>query len=444
MKRDWLLSIAVGLLTLIVTLVLLRWFAPGLIGAPVDMQIARIEEKLPPYFEVVFPSARTDTSSFLLPDPRTRVRSRPLLFEEAVAGPHDLLGFRNSSVPRIAEVVVIGDSQTYGNNSVLTNNWPSRMARELNLAVKDVYSMAVGGWGAAQYLYMVDKAYVFHPRVLVVAFYSGNDPLDSFHMAYGLEEWAFLRPNSSIEADDAPRVSFPAPKDQWWKVEFADGVSTVFTPTLRKASNSGHPVVQAGWDVMINAGLLINRQARAAGTQAIFTVIPTKESVYAAKVTAEGLNSPEDYRQLVKSEAAYIRRMQQVISAEEGAVFVDLLPELQAAAMDNTALYPEDINGHPVAAGYAVIGDAVAEAVSGFLSPAPEGFLLIHGGEDKYTPVLARSGGLWFFSTNEVIAGNGWRDVEPTLVQPRDVAGVPRLGVINEVDPVRFGPDSDR
>ncbi len=112
------------------------------------------------------------------------MRGNPLYPAHGTLGPHDLLGFRNHAVPRMAELVIIGDSQTYGNNAVLSDNWPNQLARALNRPADDVYSMAVGGWGAVQYLAMFEKGLRFQPRVIVIAFYSGNDPLDSFHMAY--------------------------------------------------------------------------------------------------------------------------------------------------------------------------------------------------------------------------------------------------------------------
>ena len=47
--------------------------------------------------------------------------------------------------------------------------------------------MASGGWGPVQYLYMAEKALAFRPRVLVVAFYSGNDAFDAVKVAYNLD-----------------------------------------------------------------------------------------------------------------------------------------------------------------------------------------------------------------------------------------------------------------
>jgi hypothetical protein len=441
MLKNWLLVMVSMLVALLLALGLLRWLAPGLLGAPVDMRLVQSTEKLPPYFQVVFGLQGDEVDGFLLEDPLTRLRGKPLFPADAAFGTHDLLGFRNRAVPRVADVVVIGDSQTYGNNAVLSNNWPTRMAASLKKAINGVYSMALGGWGAIQYLYMFDKAAVFQPRVVLVAFYAGNDPLDSFHMAYGLDEWTWLRPDTQIGPGDAPPVAFPAPRDQWWEVAFADGVKTLFTPTLRLASNSEHPVVKAGWGVMANVIREIASRSRDAGIKVLFTVVPTKETVYAEKVARSGLQPPADYQTLVKNETENIAWLRKIATGEENAGFIDLLSPLQKAAMEAKALYPEDINGHPVAAGYDVIGEFMADAIAKYLpEPPAEGFAVIQRGEGKYTPVLLRAGGLWYFGSNEAISENGWNGRKPAVLQPRDAAGMPLLGVINEVDPVRFGP----
>ena len=134
MKREWVLLLTSVTLTVVLALGLLRWLAPGLLGIPVDLQMVRVSEKLPPFFEGVFRIEDYQSPDFILKDPYTSVRAKPLYPEINGMGPNDILGFRNRQVPNVAEVVVIGDSQTYGNNAILEQNWPSRMADQLGLA----------------------------------------------------------------------------------------------------------------------------------------------------------------------------------------------------------------------------------------------------------------------------------------------------------------------
>lgn len=89
-------------------------------------------------------------------------------------------------MPLVADVLTIGDSMTYGTNVLLGSDWPSVLSDRLAPLGAIVYNMSAGGWGGGvQYLEMFPEALFFEPRVVVVAFYTGNDALDSFKDAYG-------------------------------------------------------------------------------------------------------------------------------------------------------------------------------------------------------------------------------------------------------------------
>src|SRR2546428_394876 len=45
------------------------------------------------------------------------------------AGGFDDWGFRNREVPETADIVVIGDSQTYGNTATMEDSWPYVVGR---------------------------------------------------------------------------------------------------------------------------------------------------------------------------------------------------------------------------------------------------------------------------------------------------------------------------
>src|SRR6476620_1551944 len=53
---------------------------------------------------------------------------------------HDANGFRNDSVPQHAEVVVLGDSQTWGVNVKRQDAWPQQLSR---LSERSVYNMGM-------------------------------------------------------------------------------------------------------------------------------------------------------------------------------------------------------------------------------------------------------------------------------------------------------------
>ncbi len=93
---------------------------------------------------------------------------------------HDADGYRNPVVLDQADVVVMGDSQTYGSEVGRHNAWPTLLGGNLGIPV---YNMAFGGWGAGQHYSIADQALAKEPRVLVVGIYAGNDFADAYAFA---------------------------------------------------------------------------------------------------------------------------------------------------------------------------------------------------------------------------------------------------------------------
>jgi tetratricopeptide (TPR) repeat protein len=360
MRKEWFFAAAVALATLVAALGAVQWLAPQLLGVPADLQLVQVSREVPPFFDGVFRDEDYESDEFLVADTYI-IRARPLLSDQGGLGPHDILGFRNREIPHSASIITIGDSQTYGNNAVIDETWPGRVASIL--ANRRLYSMAVGGWGAVEYLEIFDKALRFSPRLVVVAFYTGNDPLESFRRAYARERWASLRPAPSLQLSQMPPVTYPPPESEFWFPTFSDRLATGFTPTYRLASNQDHPVVRAGYEIMAEVARRIGERADAAGARVAFTIIPTKELVFARKVEQDNLTPPADYTSLVAGERANLERLAGEVAAVPGAIYVDVVAPLQEAALLATPLYRADTDGHPVAAGYAVIGETIAERV---------------------------------------------------------------------------------
>lgn len=435
--------LGVTVLTLLVAVGLIRLVAPGLLGGPADLQLVQVDERLPPFFQGVFREEHAGSEAFLLKDPLTRVRARPFYPPGLAIGPHDVLGFRNAAVPVAADIVTIGDSMTYGNNVAMAQDWPSVLQQALQRADVNVYNMSTGGWAAVQYLDMLDKAAAFRPYVVVVAFYTGNDPVESVQMVQGNTHWAWLQASAGIadavSLDGLPAFSLDVPADEQWPVTFDDGVATVFTPQLRLISNTGHPAIDAGYALMARVAELIAERAPALGMQPVFTIIPTKELVHAEKVRAAGLETPGPYRELVAAERERLAALAVRLQALAGARYVDVLEPLQRAALDGTALYRKDTNGHPAEAGYRVIGEHIAAALAG-LVPVPPSGLYAYAGGDSYFPVLVNAEGLWHFQSISFIQRNGWPEGDLRKLTPRQALRLPFQGVIDRVDVQRFGP----
>jgi len=118
--------------------------------------------------------------------PDARLGHRP---DPAYPG-HDRKGFRNPEVPAKAHIVALGDSQTYGTGVKPEDAWPRQLE---SMAGKTVYSMAYGGYGPAHSLILWDEAVALSPKIVIEAFYAGNDLFDSFNLVYNLGQLPELK-----------------------------------------------------------------------------------------------------------------------------------------------------------------------------------------------------------------------------------------------------------
>jgi hypothetical protein len=443
-RNKLLLLIVSTVATVLIALGLIRWLAPGLLGIAPDLQLVQVSREVPPFYDNVFRQEDIEQSEFILQDPIVIKRAVPLFPDRIGMGPNDILGFRNRSVPNVADIVTIGDSQTYGNNAPLELNWPSHMAAALPNKAPTVYNMSCGGWDGIQYLDIFEKALRLSPRVVVVAFYTGNDPFGAFGAVYGSDLWADLRPDQSLQIGDAPASDWPPKPEDMWGVQFLDGTSTVFTPKTRLSSNhQEHPAVKAAYGVLAEVGRRIAESGRRAGVPVAFTVIPTKELVYWPRIRDEGINPPQEYRELIDGESHHISWLGGELAGLEGAQFVDVVKPLQDAAR-SLPIYPSDSNGHPYPGGYRVIGEMVAEAVDRHLIEAPAGLVFETLGPGQMATLYVQDGGKWLFASYELAAANGWSPSDGKFAQSRDLAGFEYRGLITAVDPVSYGPGAWR
>lgn len=438
--KEWILLVGSVVVTVALATGLIGWFAPRLLGLPTDLQLVSVGKAVPSFYEGVFRREDYASRDYLLNDPYTRVRAKPLFPETAGMGPNDILGFRNRGIPNVADIVCIGDSQTYGNNVSLEQNWPSRLLVSIEDKRPILYNASTGGWGGVQYLDVFSNITLLRPRVVVVAFYSGNDSLESFTLAYGSERWASLRLDPELSAGDAPSVAFPPSEDDLWRVEFDDGAATVLTPALRLSANQDHPAVRAGYAIMAEVARQMSVQAAGLGIHVIYTIIPTKELAYAPRLSAAGFEGPPAFAELVEREQRNIAGLGEKLARLESSTYVDVVQPLQDAAMGGVPLYPANHNGHPVAGGYQVIGQTLAAAVDVWLPDRVSGLVAISaGGRGAHLALVTRDG-VSLFDSVRVAEANGWSLDQIRVVPPRDVATLPRRAVIEEVDPNRFGP----
>jgi len=257
------------------------------------------------------------------------------------------------------------------------------------------------------------------------------------------EHWKSLRPDPGLTENDAPKVVFPPPQDEWWQVRFADGVQTVFTPGLRHTSNNRSlAAVRAGYAMLARTAEQI--VSNAGGAKLIMTIIPTKEQVYERKVVADKLNAPASYNQLVVDEKANIAELAEKLTNLPGVTYVDLVAPLQNAAMTNAALYLTNIDGHPTDEGYAKIAEAVAIAMNSTVRKAKvhAGPVFVQVTAKEVAIVFVKDGHYYTLPSKNLnlLTDNGWPiDVEYPVLSQRDLATFTMGGVMT-VGPIFSKP----
>lgn len=230
---------------------------------------------------------------------------------------------------------------------------------QVRLAVS-LYSMATHGWGGIEYFEIFRKAIFFSPKLIIVAFYTGNDPAETFRLAYGDERWKRYRVQGGFTMADYPTAAWPPPENEQEFISFSDGSTRGFTPKVRRISNLRQPAVDAAYDMMGKIADEMGAIARKEKIKLIFTIIPTKELVHSRRVALEGITASEEFTALVRDENEQISRFTTRLSAIEGSAYVNLVADLQELALGGEPLYPSTSDGHPLAEGYASIARLLA------------------------------------------------------------------------------------
>ena len=79
MRKEWLLLLSTVTVTIVLAIGLLRFFAPQLLGIPIDLQMVQVSKEVVPFYENVFRKEDYESKEFSLKDPYTNIRARPLL-----------------------------------------------------------------------------------------------------------------------------------------------------------------------------------------------------------------------------------------------------------------------------------------------------------------------------------------------------------------------------
>lgn len=328
---------------------------------------------------------------------------------------YDRAGFRNASRPGSADLVALGDSQTYGANVAREQAWPQQLGARTGQAV---YNMGFGGYCALHSLLLWPEVEALQPRAVIQAVYAGNDLFDAFSLVYEHDKLPALRSRNPIilrtidslqhEAPLSASISrmfrqeaaLPRLRDwlsdhnalyqvagaakRWlhaqqsrdWAQEKAtaaeqpdfydvfetDSLRTVFTPAYRlRALNQHDPRLAEGLRLLQTALAELRRRSVAGGRDFLVLLLPTKELTFAEQTRADSLRYSPEYWRLVAQEKVMWQQMRHFLQAE-GIAFVDATQVLQAALEQGVSPFPRDSDGHLSAAGQRLVAEAIKKA----------------------------------------------------------------------------------
>jgi lysophospholipase L1-like esterase len=320
---------------------------------------------------------------------------------EPGASGHDQWGFRNREIPPRADVVTIGDSQTYGVGVPRLSSWPAQLSE---LTGRQVYNAALPGYSPVQYHELLRRyALPLKPSVVVVGFYFGNDIPEAYEAVYELSHYAALR-RGDVPPPLKSHVSLPRSKPAFVKrlrrwlsshsvlyrltlstflqryaqhaelivrqpgtdlVRFQHGTSsTVFTPASRlRVLEMDSPDVREGLRLSLVQFELMARLCENAGVAFFIALIPTKERVYQPLIEADpALRQHAVLRELLAQEGEIDQKVRRFLQ-ERGISYINLLSPLQGAASQRP-IYPPHHDGHPNAAGHSVFARVVGRAIA--------------------------------------------------------------------------------
>ena len=306
-----------------------------------------------------------------IPDARLWFRGNPAHPE------HDSRGFRNPHALERADIVLLGDSHTYGTAVSPNDTWARVLAAETGTTV---YNMAFPGWGPGQAAAFLPDALALKPKTILYGLFFGNDFIDALEVDGRSEQLssallpcredrmptgvrAFFSRRSRIygRARRLYRTVVPYPPIREAGDPEAGGASAlvIAAPFYLCHLDDSDPRIRAGIEITKSTLLAMARDARAADATFAVVLLPTKESFFAPRVA--DLDAHDGLAELVAAESRLRDELTAVLRADDIPV-LDVLPALRNAPRQP---YPVIRDQHPNAAGHRVIGLEAARFVHG-------------------------------------------------------------------------------
>jgi hypothetical protein len=271
---------------------------------------------------------------------------------------------------------------------------------------------------------LFERALSFHPKVVVVGLFVGNDLYDAYDMTYHNDRWVGLRDpgfrdprESLVDADVRGQILAGATKDtaafalfrfrEWLRnhirlyallgdvtrdlrvwiglaksdiekaralsevdpmlalpLDSPEEQSTVLAPSYRgDALDLGATTTAEGWRITKLLFSAMSDRAKEEGVAMAILVVPTKEMVISEWQRTQGDGIPEVMRGIIGKESQVNEAIFAFCEVEK-ILCVDPLPEMVQAFGGKDRMFPPVLDGHPYAPGY----HAEAEAVYGLLA----------------------------------------------------------------------------
>jgi hypothetical protein len=144
------------------------------------------------------------------------------------------------------------------------------------------------------------------------------------------------------------------------------------------------------------------------------------------------------YKVLIRDEKTRIQEFSNALTSIDNTSYIDVINDLQEAALGKDALYPPDSNGHPVAKGYKVIGETIARGMSDILQPAAANGLAVVLTADESIKILVfiENKQYWFVDVPDDLITSTKIEVNQ-VIKKRDLTGFLYSGHKNIQEVVR-------
>ena len=304
--------------------------------------------------------ADPETGFMHAPEQAGEVRHRDLAFSWRT----DEHGFRNAAAwPHRAQIVAVGDSQTFGFGVDDRDHWVARLDQAL--PETRVLNLAVNG-SAPQQQVRVLRAFAddLEPRLVLFGLFPGN----AMGAAGEFQAWLDAgepepfpvfreRPNGTPLWKQAIQWGTKQSRVLLFARSLADRLRSPYAGSTLEIDGgeiSFAPYIYAGhaeqarpgsprFDLVLDAVEEAQAFARANGSRFLVVLFPTKEEVYQTELTAPTPEMTAPFARALKA---------------RGVPFVDLLPALRDRAAAGERIFL-DVDIHPNEQGYALIAQEV-------------------------------------------------------------------------------------